>query len=223
MRQVEVGGRKLLYYEGKLQVGLVLVHEIMGRDAYAMSVAEGLSQEGFHVVAVDLYEERLPQDLNAARAIRESLKDDEVRGIMEDAWHLLRETLGSASFIGPIGFCMGGGIALKSACELAFDFCIDYYGMMNDVEKVAGLRGPLTLFLGSEDERVTPWAFDSLLPAMRRHRKQVEVHLFPNAGHAFHRPGWQGHNEAAARAAWSRTLEVLRAFNSEVKGLQEKA
>ncbi len=47
LRQVEVGGRKMLYYEGKLQVGLVLVHEIMGMDAYARSVAKSLSQEGF--------------------------------------------------------------------------------------------------------------------------------------------------------------------------------
>ncbi len=174
------------------------------------------------MVAVDLYDGRLPADFDAARIVRDSLNDEEVRRTMEDAWHLLREEYGSASFTGTIGFCMGGGIALRSACELAFDFCIDYYGLMNDVEKVAGLRGPLTLFLGTEDERVTPWAFDSLLPAMRRHRKRVEMHMFPNAGHAFHRPGWQGHNEAAARAAWSRTLEVLRGFNAEVKSLKEK-
>jgi carboxymethylenebutenolidase len=213
----------MLVYEGKLNVGLVLVHEIMGRDAYTRSVAESLSQEGYHVVCVDLYGGRLAKDMDEARTIRDSLTDKEVLETMKEAWHVLREAYGSASLTGTIGFCMGGGIALKSACDLDFDFCIDYYGMMKETDEVSGLRGPLTLFLGTEDEKVTPWAFDTLLPAMKRHRKEIEVHMFPNAGHAFHRPEWKGHNPSAARAAWSRTLEVLRALNDEVKGLKEMA
>jgi len=204
-------------------VGVVLVHEIMGRDAYAESVAGDLSREGYHVVAVDLYSGRLAKELVEARAIRDSLRDDEVRGNISDAWHILRERYGSASRTGIMGFCMGGGIALQAACEMDFDLCIDYYGMMQDVEKVKGLNGPLTLFLGAEDHRVTPWAIDSLVPAMRRYGKLVEVHVFPNAGHAFHRPGWPGHEPTAAKAAWARTLDILKGVSEEARGLGSRA
>jgi carboxymethylenebutenolidase len=222
LRQVEIGGRSLFVYEGKLPLGLVLVHEIMGRDAYALSVAESLNREGYHVVAIDLYGGRSPKDMSEARMIRDSLNEKEVHDIILDAWHLLRETYGSASRTGTIGFCMGGGIALQGACEIDFDFCIDYYGMMGDADKVKTLNGPLTLFLGSEDERVTSWAFERLLPAMKRHKKRVELHMFPNAGHAFHRSGWQGHEPSAANAAWGRTLEVLRSLNEQVKAIEAK-
>jgi hypothetical protein len=44
LHEIEVGGRMMLVYEGKLTVGLVLVHEITGRDAYARSVAESLTE-----------------------------------------------------------------------------------------------------------------------------------------------------------------------------------
>jgi carboxymethylenebutenolidase len=114
------------------------------------------------VVAVDLDGGRVAKDLDEARAIRNSLTDVEVLETTNDAKLLLREAYGSANRTGSIGFCMGGEIALKAACDLDFDFCIDYCGIMKEADKVSGLRGPLTLFLGSEDEKITPRAFDSL-------------------------------------------------------------
>jgi len=42
-----------------------------------------------------------------------------------------------------------------------------------------------------------------------KYEKRVEVHLYPNTLHAFHRPNWPGHNEQAARDAWKRVLDFL--------------
>ena len=81
--------------------------------------------------------------------------------------------------------------------------------MIEDAEKVKGLRGPIVLMLASEDERVTPWAFQHLLPAATKHEKRVDVHLYPNSRHAFHRPNWEGHNAEAANDAWQKTLLFL--------------
>ena len=64
--------------------------------------------------------------------------------------------------------------------------------------------------LGTEDKRVTPWAVQALMPAMVRHRKRVDVHLYPHAGHAFHRPDWSGHDAIAAKDAWTKTKMFLR-------------
>lgn len=110
-----------------------------------------------------------------------------------------------------MGFCMGGGFALQAACDLSLDFCVDYYGAMEREDDVGKLQGPVLVILGSDDERVTPWAFQHFLPAAMKYKKRAEIQLYPNAKHAFHRPGWEGHNPQAAADAWSKTIRFLSA------------
>jgi dienelactone hydrolase len=38
-----------------------------------------------------------------------------------------------------------------------------------------------------------------------RYEKRIEVQLYPNAMHTFHRSGWEGHNPEAAKDAWEKT------------------
>jgi len=210
MKKIEAGGWSYQLYEGKMPVGIVLVHQILGVTGYEESVAEALSKEGYWVVLVDLFRGVRPKDFKEGMFVRDSLKDDEVLDCIGGGQHVLRERYGSGSLTGTMGFCMGGGYALLGACRLDIDFCIDYYGMIKDVEEVERLRGPTILMLGSEDPRVTPWAFEHLLPAMQRKKKRIDAHLYPNAGHAFHSPGAAGYNEAAAKDAWDKTLLFLK-------------
>jgi carboxymethylenebutenolidase len=91
-------------------------------------------------------------------------------------------------------------------------FCVDYYGLIESVEQLRGIKGPIQLILASEDERVTPWAYQHFLPAAMNYKKRVDVHLYPSARHAFHRPNWEGHNAEAAKDAWDKTVGFLAKF-----------
>ncbi len=197
---------------GTSKVGVVLVHEIFGLDDYARSVGKQLSQSGFSVAVVDLYKGRYAKTMEEAREIRSALKREDILDAFANGVKLLRGKLGGEARLGSMGFCMGGGFALLGASNLGLDFCVDYYGMMENSDDVKGVKGPVLLILASEDPRITPWAFQSFLPAAATHKKRVDVQLYPNVGHAFHRPGWQGHNEDAARDAWKRTVEFLSAL-----------
>ena len=86
--------------------------------------------------------------------------------------------------------------------------------MIQDAQETRSLKGPVILMLGSEDKRVTPWAIQELLPAMVAHKKRIDVHLYPNAMHAFHRPNWEGHSPLSAADAWQKTLGFLNRFHS---------
>jgi carboxymethylenebutenolidase len=191
-------------------VGVVVVHEVFGRDPYIESVASALATAGISAVTVDLYDGRRAETLEAAMALRGSLAEGTVLAKLEEAQAALRARPHPPVRVGLLGFCMGGGFALLGACRRPFAFAVDYYGRIDRADDVAGLSGPLLLILASEDERVTPWAFADLLPAARGAKKRVTVELYPGVRHAFHRPGWEGHDPVAAGDAWRRTVRFLK-------------
>jgi len=195
-------------------LGVVLVHDIYGRGPYMRSVAEALLSAGVPSANVDLFHGVVPGTVEEGMKLRTALVDEEVLATLEEARVALLDRLTGPARVGTLGFCMGGGYALLGACHRPFDFAVDFYGKIERVEEVAGLRGPALLLLGSEDERITPWALSEFLPAANRAKKRVSLELYPGVRHAFHRPGWEGHDPAAAAEAWRRTLDFL----SDVRG-----
>jgi carboxymethylenebutenolidase len=210
--KVTSGGWDFRLHPASSKVGVVLVHEIFGFDQYADSVAAQLAQTGFSVAAVDLYRGKLASSLEEGLKLRSALKEQEVLDALGSGLQLLEQKIGQDAKVGSMGFCMGGAFALLGACNLNMAFCVDYYGMIENVEQVKGAKGPVQLMLASEDERVTPWAYQHFLPAATKYKKRVDVHLYPNAQHAFHRPNWEGHNAEAAKDAWGKTLTFISQF-----------
>jgi carboxymethylenebutenolidase len=208
MSRVRHGGWDFHLAKGDTSVGLVVVHEVFGYDPYVVSVADKLASDGISAAAIDLFQGRKAKTLEEGRQIRSAISNEQLAdGVSKGAELLRRDT--RATKIGSMGFCMGGGVALQAACELGLDFCVDYYGMITNEKDTSKLKGPVLLILGSQDQRVTPWAFEKFLPMAMANMKRVEVQLYPNAMHAFHRPGWEGHSPEAAKDAWEKTIRFI--------------
>ena len=195
-------------------LGVVLVHDIYGRGPYIRSVAEALRAVGIPSAAVDLFGGKVPTTLEEGMGLAGTVTDEGVLDALEEGRVALGARLTGPARVGTLGFCMGGGYALLGACHLPFDFAVDFYGKIDRAEEVAGLRGPVLVLLGSEDERITPWALEELLPAANRAKKRVSVELYPGVRHAYHRPGWEGHDPRAAAETWRRTLAFLSELGS---------
>jgi len=189
-------------------VGVVLIHEIFGYTPYHEGVAKGLSEKGFTAAAIDFYKGRKAATLEDGFKLRTSITNELLLDGVSRGIELMRKEA-RVRKVGSMGFCMGGGLALQAACDLQLDFCVDYYGSIEKEDDLARLKGPVLLVLGSDDERVTPWAFQHFLPSATKYKKRVEIELYPNARHAFHRPGWEGHNPQAAADAWDKTVRFL--------------
>jgi len=199
-------------HPGTSKVGVVLVHEILGHDEYIESVAANLAKEGFWAAAIDLYRGRRASTLEEGFKLRSSLKPEEVTSAVRAGSKVLETRIGEGAKVGSMGFCMGGGFALLGACRLPLAFCIDYYGMIENVDELRNVTGPVQLYLGSEDTRITPWAYQQFLPAATKFKKRVDLQLYPNAKHAFHNPNWENYNPDAAKDAWFRTMRFLSEF-----------
>ena len=211
MSMVSQGGWDFFVTKGGAKVGLVLVHEIFGYNTYVEGVARDLAKEGYSAAAIDLFRGAKAESLEDGMKLREAVTRSDLQRGMSAGVEVLRQKCGAGA-VGAMGFCMGGGFALQAVCDLGLDFCVDYYGQIPDAGDVSKLNGPVLLILASDDTRVTPWALERFLPAAVTHQKRVEVQLYPNARHAFHRPGWEGHDPAAAADAWGKTLRFLSQF-----------
>ncbi len=193
----------------KGSVGVVVIHEVFGRDDYVRSVGEALAAAGCPAAVVDLYGGEYGKTLEDAFALRGKLTENGVLEALEVGREAVVRRLIPHAKVGTLGFCMGGGYALFGACRRRFDFAVDYYGRIERADDVEGLAGPVLLLLASEDERITPWAFSELLPTAVRLKKRFSVELYPGVRHGFHRPGRELHDPAAADHAWKRTLSFL--------------
>ncbi len=195
--------------KGNSGLGLVVIHEVYGFNDYIKSVADTLSASGHTAAAVDLYHGKMAKSYEEAAKIREGLTRDQTLAGISAGLKALKGA--GASKLGTLGFCMGGGFALLAACNNAeVTFCVDYYGSIENADETVNLRGPVLLFLGSEDTRITPWAYSTFLPAVVKYKKKVEVHVYPEAKHAFHnRFNPMTYHEPSAKDAWARTVDFL--------------
>ena len=207
--EVESDGWQCWLHPASSRVGVVAIHEIFGHDDYIESVASSLAQVGIWAATVDLFRGEHPTSLEEGYKLRASLPKKDIVSAISAGAALLQKRIGAEAKVGSLGFCMGGGFALLGACNLPLAFCVDYYGMIDNPDEIQNTTGPIQLILGSEDQRVTPWAYEQFLPAAMKYKKRVDLFLYPNARHAFHRPDWEGHNPEAAKDAWSKTTTFL--------------
>ena len=193
--------------------GVIVIHEWWGLNENIESMTKRLAGEGYVALAVDLYGGEVAEDRDRARdlmmaagANHESLEQN-----LRDAFAYLKAQ--GASRVGSIGWCFGGGWSLQTALLLPdqLDASIIYYGrIVTDREQLAGLTTPILGHFGSEDQGIPIEAvreFESLLAELG---KEASIHVYEGANHAFANPSGSRYDEAAATAAWERTLAFFR-------------
>lgn len=109
------------------------------------------------------------------------------------------------------GYCLGGNLSARLAgADPDLRAAAIYYGHSPSLEQMTELSCPLIGFYGVEDERITSGvpAFEE---AMRAAGHEIEVHIYPDTGHAFFNDTRPSYRIDAARDAWARTLALFAA------------
>src|SRR2546426_204563 len=116
-----------------------------------------------------------------------------------------------ADRIGCVGFCFGGGLSLRLACDVGVEACVVFYGENpSPIERVRDIAGPVLGLYGAEDTRLNA-DLDKLVKAMAEYKKDFEMRIYPGAPHAFFNDrNPTTYREAAARDAWDRVLRFYR-------------
>jgi carboxymethylenebutenolidase len=112
-----------------------------------------------------------------------------------------------------LGWCFGGGMALEAAISQpkALDGAVIYYGSVDRAsrEDLQPVDVPILGLFGAEDQGIPVAdvrAFESTLQDLG---KDVEIHVYEDAGHAFANPSGTRYNAEAASDAWDETTTFL--------------
>jgi carboxymethylenebutenolidase len=199
--------------------GIVLLQEIFGINAYIRGVADQYAEEGYVVLAPDLFWRIEPgielsfteDDRKKALAYREKFDVDtsvEDIGATIAALRALPECKGK---IGAIGFCLGGLLAYLSAARLGVDCAVSYYGTSIDtvLGEAAKIKCPMVLHIAEKDRWTPPEVVNAIKGAFEG-RPEVETYVYPAVDHAFARKGGSNFDKAASMMAHSRSVALFR-------------
>jgi carboxymethylenebutenolidase len=198
--------------QGRLP-GLIVIHEWWGLNDNVRDEAARLAAEGYVVLAVDLYAGKLatepPQAMKLSQQLTANPGPAEENLRAAYAW---LDSVEKAPRIGTIGWCLGGRWSLRTALLLPdqVDATVIYYGTVKaDEAELARLQMPILGLFASKDRIVpvpTVMAFEA---TMKRLGKDVEIHMYEGADHAFANPSGTAYEPRAAEDAWRRTTTFL--------------
>lgn len=198
---------------------VIMIHEWWGLNDNIRATADRLAAEGYIVLAVDLFGGKVAANPAEARQFMLSVVEDpeSANANIRSAYEFVSDTAG-APRVGSIGWCFGGAWSLNTALLLPDSIAatVIYYGQVtDDEEKLRPVNSPILGLFGAEDKGIRVGAVRNFEGALSRLRKDYEIHVYPNVGHAFANPTGRNYDELAATDAWRRTLDFLDRYLSE--------
>ena len=131
LNDVELGF--LAHPDSGVHPGVVLIHDVWGVSDHTRDLAKRLADEGYGVLAVDLYRREANVAIENPGAWMRALSDPQAEGDVQASIDFLKaHPATSGRPVGVIGFCMGGMYALLAAtsCE-GISAAVPFYGLLS--------------------------------------------------------------------------------------------
>jgi carboxymethylenebutenolidase len=195
--------------------GVIVIHENRGLNPYIEDVARRLAIANFIAFAPDGLTAvgGYPGDDERALELFKRIDPDRMQADFLAAARWLKSRPDCTGKIGAVGFCFGGGAVNKLAVEMGagLSAVVPFYGMQPTPAEAAKIKAPVNAQYAELDTRITSgWpAFDAALTAAH---VPHEGHIYKGANHGFHNDTTPRYDEAAAKEAWTRTIDWLNKY-----------
>ena len=195
--------------------GVLVIHENRGLNEHIEDVARRTALAGYVAIAPDGLSVAggAPADQEAARDL--FAKTDGVRiatDVLAAVPWLAADATNNGK-IGVVGFCYGGGLALRAAVEtVGVDCAVAFYGKQLSAEDTRKLKVPVMLHYAGTDERINA-GINDFRAALDAVGVPYSLNMYPGTQHGFHNDSSEArYNEAAAKLAWHRTLDFFETY-----------
>lgn len=199
---------------GQAKGGVVVVQEIFGVNSHIRSVADDYAAQGYLAVAPAVFQRVRAgvelgygeQDMSEGMALKTAAEALPAPGVLQDLQAAIRHA-SQAGKVGIVGFCYGGLLTWRAACELqGLSAAAPYYGggMTTPDEVKRKPKVPVLAHFGDQDH----WIPLDSVEAFRKAHPEVQVHVY-HADHGFNCDQRGSYNAEAAQLARARTLEFF--------------
>jgi carboxymethylenebutenolidase len=218
-RAMPAGGSKL--------PTVLVVHEIFGVHEYIKDVCRRLAKAGYLAIAAEMYARHGDvakmgniQDILAGPVAAAS--DAEHMADLDACAAWAANNGGDPDRLAITGFCRGGRtVWLYAAHRTNLKAGIAWYGVLDGaptakqpkwpLDVVATLKAPVLGLYAGKDQGISADQIEDMTAALKKAGGKSQIHVYPDAPHAFHadyRPTYRK-NEAAD--GWQRMLAWLHA------------
>ena len=192
---------------------LVVIHEWWGLNDWVKEQASKLADQGYVTLAIDLYRGKVATTPDEAHEIMRGVPEDRAnRDLLAASSYLRAQENVDPRRVGSIGWCMGGGYSLDLALhDPKLEAAVINYGhLATDDAALKKIHAAILGIFGGQDRGIPPADVNKFEAQLKALGKTAEIHIFPDAGHAFENPGnKQGYRAEDAAQAWKLTVDFL--------------
>ena len=192
--------------------GILVIHENRGLNPHIEDIARRLALDNFMAFAPDALTPLggYPGTEDAARELFSKLEQAKTREDFVTAANVLRKRSDCTGKIGAVGFCYGGGIVNFLATRMPeLKAGVAFYGNQVPAADVPKIKAPLLLHYAETDERINA-GWPAYEAALKENKKKYETFIYPGTQHGFNNDTTPRYDAAAAKLAWSRTVDFFR-------------
>jgi carboxymethylenebutenolidase len=192
---------------------LVVIHEYWGLNDWVKEQASKLADQGYVALAIDLYRGHIATTPDEAHELMRGVPEDRAnRDLLAATAYLRDQNNVDPNRVGSIGWCMGGGYSLNLAIsDPRLKVAVINYGhLASEDATLQKINAAILGIFGGKDMGIPAASVKQFETQMRALGKKVEIHIFPEAGHAFENPNnKQGYRADDAAQAWKYTVDFL--------------
>ena len=194
---------------------VIAVHEWWGLNKVTIADVLRLVQQGYQVLAPDLYYGKVTHDENESQKLMQEVIDNPelAKDNLKQAYQYLSDR--GASKIGVIGWCFGGSWSLQTALLFPkkLDAAVIYYGTQVGqvgTEDLEPLQMPILGFFGQDDQIIPVKNVRQFKSNLEQLGKEAKIPIYEGIGHAFADPTDDRFEPEITAAAWLETVEFLK-------------
>jgi carboxymethylenebutenolidase len=225
-QKIKVAGFDVPVYEARPATGkdtpiILVISEIWGVHEYIRDSTRRFAKAGYYAIAPELFAReggvaQLP-DIQDVLKIVLSQKREQTLGDLKAAvdWAKTRPNV-KADKVGVTGWCWGGSTTIQvAATNPDIKAAVAWYGP--PARPYQGASGPVTGFdlakdikvpflglFGENDKSPSPEDAKKLGELVKAQNPNIEIVIYPAAGHGFHADYRPSYNKAAADDGWKR-------------------
>lgn len=192
--------------------GLVVIHEWWGLNDWVKDQASKLSDLGYVTLAIDLYRGKVATTPDLAHELMRGVPDDRAARDLHSAVDFLKsQPEVNKDRIGSIGWCMGGGYALDVALQepTLTAAVINYGHLADDPDDLKKINASILGIFGGQDRGIPVDDVKKFEAGLKAQGKNVEIHVYPDAGHGFQNPVNASYRKEDTADAWKHTVDFL--------------